>query len=108
MAWVYLLIAGLLEIAWAVGIRVAVHHPRYWPTILAFVLSIGSFAFLMLAIKHQLPLGTSYAVWTGIGAVGVALCGMLFFSESTDPRRLFFMALVVVGILGLKFFETAK
>ncbi len=104
MAWIYLVLAGLLEVAWAVSLKLAVKHPRYWPTLLAFTLSIGSFLLLMRAMK-DLSLGTSYLVWTGIGAIGAATCGMLMFEESTDPRRVLFALLVVIGIVGLKWLE---
>jgi quaternary ammonium compound-resistance protein SugE len=104
MAWVYLLLAGVLEVAWATSLKWAMGHPRYWPLILAFVLSIASFLLLALAMNHKdgLPLGVAYSIWTGIGAVGAATCGILLFSESADPWRLLFIALIVAGILGLK------
>ncbi|HTN74461.1 MAG TPA: multidrug efflux SMR transporter [Pirellulaceae bacterium] len=101
MAWFYLLLAGLLEIAWAIGMKYAAKHPRYWPMILVFLLSIGSFLLLARAMR-DLPLSTSYAVWTGIGALGAALAGVLLFDESADLRRLIFVALVIAGIVGLK------
>ena len=101
MAWFFLLLAGLLEVAWATGLKAAAKHPRYWPMILVFIVSIGSFLCLARAMK-DLPLGTTYVIWTGIGAVGAALCGMWFYKESPDPWRLAFMALVVIGIVGLK------
>lgn len=101
MAWIYLLIAGLLEVSWAVGLKAAMKHPRYWPMLLAFVLSIASILVLAKAMK-DLPLGTSYAVWTGIGAMGAAVFGGLLFGEQFDPWKLLFMGFILVGIIGLK------
>jgi quaternary ammonium compound-resistance protein SugE len=101
MAWFFLLLAGLLEVIWATGLKQAARETRYWPMILVFVISIGSFLCLARAMR-ELPLGTAYGIWTGIGAVGAAACGIWFYRESTDPWRLFFMALVVIGIVGLK------
>jgi quaternary ammonium compound-resistance protein SugE len=101
MAWAYLFLAGLLEVSWAVGLKWAVRHPRYWPLIVVFILSIFSFLALARAMR-DLPLGTSYVVWTGIGAVGAALFGMVLYQEPANPLRLTCMVLVVVGILGLK------
>ena len=83
------------------GLKWAVKHPRYWPLIVVFVLSIFSFLALARAMR-DLPLGTSYVVWTGIGAVGAALFGMVLYQEPANPMRLTCMVLVVVGILGLK------
>jgi quaternary ammonium compound-resistance protein SugE len=102
MAWLALLLAGLLEVAWAVGLKWAVKHPRYWPLLLVFVLSIGSFLLLARAMR-ELPLGVSYVVWTGIGSVGAAIFGIVLYRESAAPLRLACMALVVIGVLGLKY-----
>jgi quaternary ammonium compound-resistance protein SugE len=106
MAWLYLLLAGLLEVAWAVGMKWAVKHDRYWPILLVFLLSIGSFVLLTQAMK-SLGLGTSYAVWTGIGAIGAAICGVLIYKESVDPWRILFMVVIIVGIVGLKWTSTS-
>jgi quaternary ammonium compound-resistance protein SugE len=101
VAWLFLILAGALEVAWSAGLKAASNHPRYWPMIVVFIISIGSFLCLARAMR-DLPLGTAYVIWTGIGAVGAALCGIWLYRESADPWRLGFMALVVVGIVGLK------
>jgi quaternary ammonium compound-resistance protein SugE len=101
IAWVYLLIAGLAEIAWAIGLKLTNGWSRFWPSVYTIVLIVISYVFLSLALK-SLPLGTAYAVWTGIGAVGAALAGMVMFGESREPLRLFWIALIVIGALGLK------
>ena len=102
MAWIYLFIAGLLEIAWAVGLKYTDGFSRFWPSAWTIVTSIASILFLAQALK-TIPLGTGYAVWTGIGAVGTALFGMLLFDESRDPFRLACILVIVAGIAGLQF-----
>lgn len=101
MHWLYLVLAGLLEVAWAVGLKVSNGLTRP----LAAVLTLGAMAlsvfFLSLAMK-QLPLGTAYAIWTGIGAVGAAVLGILLFGESASLGRLVSIAIIFVGIIGLK------
>ena len=101
MAWLYLLLAGLAEIAWAVGLKLTHGWTRPWPSALTIALMIISFAFLSHAVK-TLPLGTAYAVWTGIGAVGTAVVGMVAFAEPHSVPRLLCIALIVAGIIGLK------
>jgi quaternary ammonium compound-resistance protein SugE len=101
IAWVYLLIAGLAEIAWAIGLKLTNGWSRLWPSVYTIVLIVISYVFLSLALK-SLPLGTAYAVWTGIGAVGAALAGMIMFGESHEALRFFWIALIVIGVLGLK------
>ena len=101
MAWTYLFIAGLLEITWAIGLKYTEGFSRLWPTVgtvLAMVLSIG---FLGLALK-TLPVGTAYAIWTGIGAVGTVILGIVLFAEPATALRLGCVALIVAGIIGLK------
>lgn len=101
MAWTYLLIAGLFEIGWAIGLKYTDGFSRFWPslgTILAMALSI---AFLGLALK-TLPVGTAYAVWTGIGAAGTVLLGIVLFAEPATALRLGCVGLILCGILGLK------
>lgn len=100
MAWVYLLVAGLLEVAWAVGLKYSHGLTRLWPTVATFALMGMSFFLLSTAMK-QLPLGTAYAVWTGIGAVGTAVLGMALFGEPATAARLLCIALIVAGIAGL-------
>lgn len=107
MAWVYLLIAGGLEIAWAIGLKYTEGFTKLWPTVATIVLMIGSFVALAQAVNPKvstIPIGTGYAIWTGIGAVGTAVLGMILFQEDRSPARLACLALVIVGIIGLKFF----
>lgn len=101
MAWLYLLIAGLMEVAWAIGLKYTDGFTRLWPTVATVTAMIVSLAFLGLALK-TLPVGTAYAVWTGIGAVGVAVLGIVLFGESAAAARLACIALIVAGIVGLK------
>ena len=101
MAWVFLFIAGLLEIVFALGLKYSEGFTRLWPT-LAFVAgAIGSFFLLSTALR-TLPVGTAYAVWTGIGAAGTAIIGMLALGESRDPLKTLSLALLVAGIIGLR------
>lgn len=101
MAWIYLLVAGLLEVAWAIGLKQTDGWTRLVPSIVTAVLMIASFYFLSLAIK-ALPIGTAYAVWTGIGTVGTAILGIVIFGESRDLPKLLCILLIVSGIAGLK------
>jgi quaternary ammonium compound-resistance protein SugE len=101
MAWIWLTLAGLLEIAWAIGLKLSEGVTRLWPSVFTGVAMLGSVYFLALALR-SLPIGTAYAVWTGIGAVGVGILGIMLFGESRDPVRLGSIALIVVGIAGLK------
>jgi len=101
LAWVDLLIAGILEVAWAVGMKLSNGFTRPGISAVTVVGMVASFVFLALALK-RLPLGTAYTVWTGIGAVGTALIGILAFSESRDPVRLLSIAAIVAGVIGLK------
>jgi quaternary ammonium compound-resistance protein SugE len=102
MAWVVLFVAGLLEIGWAVGLKYAEGFTRLWPTVGTATALIASMALLGLALR-TLPLGTAYAVWTGIGTVGTAVLGIVIFREPASAMRLVCIALIVAGILGLKF-----
>jgi quaternary ammonium compound-resistance protein SugE len=101
MAWTWHTLAGLLEIAWAIGLKYTEGVTRLWPSLFTGAAMIASVYFLALAVR-TLPIGTAYAVWTGIGAVGVAILGMMLFGESRDPVRLGSIALIVLGIVGLK------
>ncbi|MBL8795162.1 MAG: quaternary ammonium compound efflux SMR transporter SugE [Planctomycetia bacterium] len=101
MAWTWLLLAGLLEIAWAIGLKYTEGFTRLWPSVATIILMIASFYCLAVAVR-TLPLGTSYAIWTGIGAVGTSVFGMVRFAEGTSPVRLICLALVIAGIVGLK------
>jgi quaternary ammonium compound-resistance protein SugE len=101
MAWVVLVVAGLFEIGWAVGLKYTAGFARLLPavaTVASMTISIG---LLGLALKH-LPLGTAYAVWTGIGAVGTAIAGLMLFGEAATIARLVSIGLIVAGIIGLK------
>lgn len=101
MAWIYLIIAGVLEIGWAIGMKYTQGFSRLWPSVATIACMIVSFAFLAVALK-TIPVGTGYAVWTGIGAAGTAVLGMALFGESRDAARLVCIALIVAGVVGLK------
>ena len=101
MNWIYLLIAGILEIGWAVGLKYTEGWSKLYPSLITVVLMIASFQFLSLALK-TLPIGTAYAIWTGIGAVGTAILGMIIFDEPRDISRILCILLIVAGIAGLK------
>ena len=101
MAWFYLLVAGLFEVAWAIGLKYTDGFTRLIPSLWTVGSMIVSLAFLGLALK-TLPVGTAYAVWTGIGAVGVAILGIILFAEPATATRLGCIGLIVAGIVGLK------
>lgn len=101
MAWILLFLAGGLEIAWAIGIKYANGFTRLLPSVFTIAAAAASFYLLGQAVK-SIPVGTAYAVWSGIGAVGVALIGIVFLRESADALRLLFLSLIVIGIAGLK------
>ena len=105
MAWVYLVVAGLFECAWAIGIKYTDGFTKIVPSVLTLAAMAISVWLLSIAMK-TIPIGTAYAVWTGIGAVGVALLGMFLFDESKDIARIFCLLLIVSGIVGLKLFST--
>lgn len=107
MAWVVLFIAGLCEIGWAVGLKYTDGFTRLWPTVFTGVSLVISMALLGIAVK-TLPLGTAYAVWTGIGAVGTVILGIFLFKEPATVVRLVCVGLIVAGILGLKFFSSPE
>ena len=99
--WLALFAAGLLEIAWALGLKYSDGLTRFWPTAATLVAILLSFGLMALALR-TLPFGTAYAVWTGIGAAGSILVGMLVFSEPADPVRILCLTLIVAGMVGLK------
>ena len=101
MAWLWLVIAGLLEIVWAVGLKYTDGFTRLWPSVVTVATFLASLYFLALAVR-TIPIGTGYAVFTGIGAVGVAILGMVLFGESRELVRIGFILLIVAGIAGLK------
>ena len=106
MAWVSLFIAGLLEIGWAIGLKYTDGFSRLWPTVGTAVAMIASLIFLEYSLR-TLPVGTAYAIWVGIGAVGTAILGMMLFGESREPLRLACLGLIVAGVIGLKFVTPA-
>jgi quaternary ammonium compound-resistance protein SugE len=101
MSWVYLVLAGLLEIGWAIGLKYTDGFSRLGPTVLTVGAMIASVTLLGLALK-TLPVGTGYAIWTGIGTVGTVLVGILILGEAASPARLVSIGLIVAGIAGLK------
>lgn len=101
MSWIYLFVAGLFEIGWVIGLKHAAGFTRLWPTLFTAISFVLSLVLLALALK-TLPVGTAYAVWGGIGAVGVAVIGTLFLGEPADTVRFLCIGLIVAGIAGLK------
>lgn len=101
MAWLILIIAGLFEVAWAVGLKYTEGFTRLWPSVGTAAAMVISVALLGFAVK-SLPLSTAYAVWTGIGAVGAVLLGIMLFDEAASAARLSCVGLIVIGIVGLK------
>ena len=101
MAWFYLLVAGMFEIGWAVGLKYTEGFTRLWPSVWTLVALALSMVLLALAVK-ELPIGTAYAVWTGVGAVGTAILGIIHLGEPRDHPRLHSIAHIVAGLLGLK------
>lgn len=106
MSWIVLVVAGLLEVGWAIGLKFTEGFTRLWPSVATAAAMLGSIALLGLAMK-ELPVGTAYAVWTGIGAVGTALLGILLLGEPASAGRLVCLGLIVAGIAGLKVFTPA-
>jgi quaternary ammonium compound-resistance protein SugE len=101
MAWIYLLLAGLFEVIWAIGLKYTEGFTRLWPTVGTVTAMVISIALLAMAVK-TLPIGTAYAIWTGIGAVGAVALGIVLFGDPATLPRLLCVALIVVGIVGLK------
>lgn len=101
MSWLILVIAGLLEVVWAVGLKYTHGFSRLTPSVITIVAMVASMALLSWAMK-TLPVGTAYAIWTGIGAVGAAVTGIVLLGESASPARIVSLALIVCGIIGLK------
>jgi quaternary ammonium compound-resistance protein SugE len=101
MAWMILVLAGLFEVAWAIGLKYTDGFTRPWPTVATLTAMIISVVLLGIAMK-SLPVGTAYAVWVGVGAVGTAILGIVLFSEPANAGRLVSLALIVMGIVGLK------
>lgn len=104
MAWLFLFVAGILEIIWASGLKASDGFTRLTPSLITIAAMIVSFSFLALAMR-ELPLGTAYAVWTGIGTVGAALVGIAVYGDAASPMRMACIGLIVLGIAGLKLSE---
>ncbi|HCR96653.1 MULTISPECIES: quaternary ammonium compound efflux SMR transporter SugE [Halomonas] len=101
MSWFILFVAGLLEIGWAIGLKYSVGFTKLWPTAWTLLSLVASFLLLGLALK-TLPVGTAYAIWVGIGAVGTAILGIVLFGESLGVLKLMSLTLIVAGLVGLK------
>ena len=101
MAWVILAVAGLLEIGWAIGLKYTHGFSRLWPSVATIACMGVSFLFLSLSLK-TIPIGTGYAIWTGIGAAGTALLGIVIFDEPRTIARLLCILLIIAGVIGLK------
>ncbi|MGA8943516.1 MAG: quaternary ammonium compound efflux SMR transporter SugE [Thermoactinomyces sp.] len=101
MTWIYLFIAGIFEVFWAICLKYTYGFTRLYPSLLTLAGMTASFYFLALATRH-LPIGTAYAVWTGIGALGTAILGMILFHESHHWLRVLFLCMILIGITGLK------
>ena len=106
MSWIILVIAGLFEIGWAIGLKYTEGFTRLWPSV-GTIVAAGISLWLLTQALRTIPVGTAYAIWTGIGAVGVATLGVVLFSESASPARLGCIALIVAGVVGLKLFSPA-
>jgi quaternary ammonium compound-resistance protein SugE len=106
MSWIYLVVAGLLEVGWAVGLKYTEGFTRLWPSVFTLGTMAASVGMLGLALRH-LPLGTAYAVWTGIGTIGTAIAGMVLLGEPAGALRLGAIGLIAAGIIGLKLLTPA-
>lgn len=106
MAWVALFFAGLFEIGWAIGLKYTEGFSRLWPSLGTVAAMAASFFLLAVALK-SLPLGTAYAIWTGIGTVGTVILGIILFNEAADVLRIACIAMIVAGIAGLKLITPA-
>ena len=104
VAWLYLILAGLMETGWAVGLKYTDGWTKFWPSVGTIALMAVSFFCLSKSLE-DLPIGTAYAVWTGIGAIGTVVIGMMVFGESRDTARVLCLLLIVAGIVGLKVFS---
>ncbi len=104
MSWFILIVAGVFEICWAVGLKYSEGFTKLWPSMFTAASMIISMLLLAIAVK-EIPVGSAYAVWTGIGAVGTAILGIYLFNESSEIIRLFFIFIIVIGIVGLKLYS---
>lgn len=103
MAWIMLIIAGLFEIGWPLGFKLASMHSKYFIWFIGLsILSMGLSGYFLYLAQKSIPIGTAYVIWTGIGAIGTVLLGILFFHDSANIFRLLFLSLILIGIVGLK------
>ena len=103
MAWILLIIAGLFEIGWPLGFKLASMHSKYFIWFIGLsILSMGLTGYFLYPAQKSIPIGTAYVIWTGIGAIGTVLLGILFFHDSANIFRLLFLSLILIGIVGLK------
>ena len=103
MAWILLIIAGLFEIGWPLGFKLASMHSKYFIWFIGLsILSMGLSGYFLYLAQKSIPIGTAYVIWTGIGAIGTFLLGILFFHDSANIFRLLFLSLILIGIVGLK------
>ena len=107
MAWVYLIIAGIFEVVWAIGLKYSHGFTKLYPSLITIGGMLISFYLLSLATK-SLPIGTAYAIWTGIGVLGAVLLGIVLFNEPLNFSRIIFLCLILIGIIGLKFTTSAN
>lgn len=105
MAWFTLTIAGLLEVIWAIGLKYSEGFTRFWPSVGTIIAMVLSVVLLSIAMR-ELPVGTAYAVWVGIGAVGTVILGIFLFNEPTSALRMISLTLIIAGIIGLKLAST--
>ncbi|PGY12631.1 multidrug efflux SMR transporter [Bacillus sp. AFS031507] len=101
MAWIYIIMAGILEIVWVIGLKYSHGFTKIIPSIVTVVIILFSF-FLLSKALHSIPLGTGYAIFTGLGTVGTVVTGMLFWGETINPLKVFFVTLMILGIIGIK------
>ena len=103
MAWILLITAGLFEIGWPLGFKLASMHSKYFIWFIGLsILSMGLSGYFLYLAQKSIPIGTAYVIWTGIGAIGTVLLGILFFHDSANIFRLLFLSLILIGIVGLK------
>ena len=103
MAWILLIMAGLFEIGWPLGFKLASMHSKYFIWFIGLsILSMGLSGYFLYLAQKSIPIGTAYVIWTGIGAIGTVLLGILFFHDSANIFRLLFLSLILIGIVGLK------
>lgn len=105
MAWLYLIIAGLFEIGWPLGFKLSQTTEQKFLWIFVGVISMATSGYFLWMAQKEIPMGTAYAVWTGIGAVGTFIIGIIFFKDPTNLMRLFSAGLIIIGVVGLKFFN---